>query len=359
MIFLLWLALQDLSSGDIDEREKAAQALLQGGAASVPKLLSLMDSTDAELHGRAEDILLKIGLTAVPPLEAARTEKASKLARRVVRAKAESLLLAPSSIIEWADPPAWEGMPGLEIGDGSGHGFTLRWVRFKPGKDGVEVLQLKLVLGRVPYETKWPPDRAPLEVRRGTMDPAEYAGLLRVVATLGAATLKERPSGRSVGSSADFWVSARVASAEKELLEASWAGYRSSGMEHAYAQPRAIVEFADERVQAAVKLEEATLTAGERAWISGKVVRDWSRIDREKSFWWWVRERYLILAGVAGDASLLPFLKERIGGDPRSRETYHAVNSATRLLGKDVRGTPVEEMDIEVVRPKLLQLLER
>ena len=55
------------------------------------------------------------------------------------------------------------------------------------------------------------------------------------------------------------------------------------------------------------------------------------------------------------DVMLAQIIRE---GDPRERTTYHAINAATRLLGKDVREKPVEEMDVESIRKKLLPLLD-
>lgn len=37
---------------------------------------------------------------------------------------------------------------------------------------------------------------------------------------------------------------------------------------------------------------------------------------------------------------------------------YHAINDATRLVRKDVREKPVEEMDIEKTRVRVLELIK-
>jgi hypothetical protein len=63
------------------------------------------------------------------------------------------------------------------------------------------------------------------------------------------------------------------------------------------------------------------------------------------------------MIGVAGNASALPILRDALGGDPKNRCVYYAINAVTRLTGKDVRTQPTEEMDVEVTRRKVLQLL--
>ena len=56
----------------------------------------------------------------------------------------------------------------LEIGEGNGHGGTLRWLRLKPGKDAVDVLSIQFDKGWRPYKSRWPPDRA--SAHRDTRD---------------------------------------------------------------------------------------------------------------------------------------------------------------------------------------------
>jgi len=60
--------------------------------------------------------------------------------------------------VKWGKPEAIAPDVVLEIGNGNGHGFSLSWLRFQPGKDGVEVLSIVYGGDRKPYESKWPPD---------------------------------------------------------------------------------------------------------------------------------------------------------------------------------------------------------
>lgn len=76
-------------------------------------------------------------------------------------------------------------------------------------------------------------------------------------------------------------------------------------------------------------------------------------------------QRYIELIGFVGDASVLPTLRVILEDDPRikvfdsrnDRCIYHAINAVTRLMKKDVREKPVEEMDLEKNRKKVLEML--
>jgi hypothetical protein len=79
-----------------------------------------------------------------------------------------------------------------------------------------------------------------------------------------------------------------------------------------------------------------------------------------------VRERYIETVGVVGDKAALPVLRDILATDPPKgkrrdasdgRCVYLAINAVTRLTKTDVRDKPVEEMDIEKTRRKVLDLL--
>jgi hypothetical protein len=257
--------------------------------------------------------------------------------------------------VAWGSPRTFDSGAELEIGDGSGHGFTLRWMRFRPGKDQVDVLRIKLDEGRESYKSKWPPDRAPVTIEHARMSSDDYAVLLRDVAVIDAAELKPVQRDSSTGSSQDFWVYARLTASQKILVDLNWAGYRGSDAEVEFAKPEAAVARAREAVKA-LDFKEHTLTEEERGWASMKFARDWKKF-KGLEFHWWVRERYIITIGVVGDASALPALKDAMEGDPKDRCVYYAINAVTRLTKKDVREKPIEEMDVEKTRNRILELL--
>jgi hypothetical protein len=266
--------------------------------------------------------------------------------------------------VTWGTPAAYGPDAELEIGDGNGHGGTLGWLRFLPGKDGVNVLSIQFDEGWHPFESKWPPDRAPVAVKRALLKPDAYVTLLRDLAVVDSAKLKPVERNEFTFSSNDFWVYARLTTSKKTLLELNWAGYEGSRAELEFAKPRAAVHLARGTVKG-LGFKEHALTDGERAWASAKFARDWKKFNG-LDFHWWVRERYIQTIGVVGDDAALPVLREILATEPsegKPREAsdgrcvYYAINAVTRLTKKDVRDKPVEEMDIEKTRQRVLDLI--
>src|SRR4051794_40621085 len=92
--------------------------------------------------------------------------------------RAKRHLKSDNYTVTWETAPTYDPGAVLEVGDGDGHGGTLGWLRFQPGKDEVEVLSIQLDLGWHQYKSKWPPDRAPVAVKRARLKPDTYAALL-------------------------------------------------------------------------------------------------------------------------------------------------------------------------------------
>lgn len=251
----------------------------------------------------------------------------------------------------------------VEIGDGSGHGFALNWLRFQPANGVVNVLAVRFAEEFKPYHSKWPPDTSSVVVKLAQMKPDNYAALLRQLSVVDALTVKPvkqdilRNGLTSSSSPNDFWVYACLTAPEKKkLIDMNWAGYAGSPAELQYAKPKAAVDLASQAVKGLV-FNEHLLTPEERSWASAKFSRDWKE-ELKGQFYWWVRERYTVMIGSVGDATVLPTLKEILGGDPKDRCVYYAINAITRLTKKDVRDRPVEEMDVKTTRQKVLELLD-
>jgi hypothetical protein len=257
--------------------------------------------------------------------------------------------------VTWGTPRTFDSTAELEIGDGAGHGFTLEWVRLRPGKECVDVLSWQFRDSRHPYRSKWPPDRAPVTVRHASMKLDGYAALLRDLAVVDAVTLHPIERDSVSFSTQDIWVSARLVAHDQTLLDLEWAGYWGSDDEVNYAKPEAAVRLAHEALKG-LDFKDHNLTDDERGWASAKFSRDWKRFKDADSYWW-VRERYIIMIGVVGNASALPTLRDVLQGDPKDRCVYHAINAVTRLTKKDVRPKPVEEMDVEKTRRRLFKIL--
>lgn len=274
-------------------------------------------------------------------------------------------------------PVAYNNAARLEVCSGGGHGFGLDWLLFEPKSDTVRVLSIKFNENCKHYYSKWPPDTPVVETRCGSMKPADYAALLKNIAEVEAVTitavkmrenpLRPLPVG-GWGSSADFWSYVLLQDKGKTLLDSDYAGYEGSHGQLAYAKPSAEVDITEEAISK-LDLKEHQLTDAERAWASAKFIRDLPKFQNGGH--WWVIERYIMLIGLIGDRSVLPKLREILSlYDPHERSdihldtkrivdnrcVYYAINAITRLLKKDVRGHPVENMDIEKTREQVLKL---
>ena len=81
--------------------------------------------------------------------------------------------------VTWGTAVACKPNADLEIGDGAGHGGPLRWMRFRPRQDAVEVLSIELGRGWREYESKCPLDNGSVSVKHAQMGRDAYAVLLR------------------------------------------------------------------------------------------------------------------------------------------------------------------------------------
>jgi len=269
--------------------------------------------------------------------------------------RVKKLFQSDNYTVSWATPPTYEIGAELEIGDGHGHGHNLGWMRFQPSNVGVDVLSIALTLGRTPYASKWPPDRAPVAITRARMQSDTYAALLRDLAVVQSAKLAPVIQDFDSFSTGDFWAFARLTTKNNTLIDHNWAGYPGNRREIEYAKPLVAVTLAHDAVKG-LDFMEYTLSEGERAWASAKFARDLNKFKDLKQHWW-VRERYIITIGVIGDAAAFPMLREILHGDPTDRDVYHAINAVTRLTKTDVRPKPVEEMDLKETQQKVLELI--
>jgi hypothetical protein len=262
--------------------------------------------------------------------------------------------------VTWASVPNFPSSAQLEVGYGNGHGGTLRWLKFQPREDGVQVLSIEFDEGWHPYESKWQPDLAPVTVKKGVMPDTTYASLLRQIAVVSSARLKPILRNSAEHTSSDFWVSTRLKSHDRLLLDSDWAGYWNSLEEFDFAKPNISVSLTREAVSK-IPLAEYSLNSEERRWMSTKFIEDWKRI-KDRDYYWWVSERLIIMIGPLGDNTVIPTLleiiNERPTGGPADRRIYYAINAITRISGKDVRQKPVEEMDLDTTRRKVLAVFK-
>ncbi|MEP7148052.1 MAG: hypothetical protein ABI857_04150 [Acidobacteriota bacterium] len=261
--------------------------------------------------------------------------------------------------VTWGNRPSYPADSELVIGYGSGHGGSLGWLRFRPIEGGVEVLSIELDPGWHPSKSKWSPDVVPVAVKRGPMAKQAYASLLHDLAIVKSGRLKAIQRNSVSMSSANFWVASRLVFRDRTLLNWNWAGYAGSFDEIEYAKPNAAVDLARAKI-AKLPLKEHSLSVEERRWASAKFIEDWNELSA-REFYWWVAERLIMLSGQTGDFTVLPKLREIMSGpltgSPSDRRVYYAINAITRITGKDVRPKPVEEMDLESTRRRVLDTL--
>jgi hypothetical protein len=352
--------IRELSSEDPAVRDAAVESILKAGVKAIPAVATLLDSEDPEVASRALGILKRFGLSAWPVFEASGSRKLKEVGRQIAGDVARGFLKEGGAFsVQWHDPPAWDRQAEVETGSGSGHGFTLSWNRFHPKGEDVEILSVTYSAGRKPYDSTWPPDDAPVTARKAGLNRGEYAAMLQVLATLEAATLNEKKTNHYGFSTGSFYAYIRVARPDQDLFREEYAGYPGTQKEPQYAKAQAAAAFVTDFLKS-VPLKDQPLGREDRAWVSERFARDWKRVIPHDKFYGWVQERLLILVGAAGDDSALPLLAEVIrDGDPKDRKTYYAINAATRLLGKDVRDKPLEEMDVLEVKRRILPLLER
>jgi hypothetical protein len=260
--------------------------------------------------------------------------------------------------VTWGKPHAVDSTAELEIGDGNGHGFTLGWLRFRPGRDGVEVLSVEF------NERVTAPEKPAVAVKLARMKPDAYSALLRDLATVDAAKLKPAEDVSNGGSFSDFWVHARITAGEKATLDVDWAGYDRARAEVENAKPRVAVDLAREAVKGLAFKDHAP-TDQERAWASEKFTRDWKKF-KSLEFHWWVRERYIQIIGVVGDRAALLTLqgiltnnppKDRLPDASEVRSVTYALTAVGRLTKADVWGPRGEDGDVDAARQKALGLL--
>jgi hypothetical protein len=267
--------------------------------------------------------------------------------------------------VTWGAPASVEPDGELEIGDGYGHAGVLRWLRFQPGQGWVDVLSIEFDEGVRPYNSKWPPDRPQVTVQQARMKRDVYAALLHDLGVVCAAELKpiERHFGGGLWlGSQDSWAYAHL-KAKKMVFRLDWAGYPGSLSAVESAKPQAAVELAHEATEG-LDFKDHALTQNDRAWASAKFARDWKHF-RGRKFYWWVRESHIALIGTVGDATALPTLRrilegrreDRLGDESDDRCIYYAINAVTRLTKRDVRDKPVESMDIETTRRRIIDVL--
>lgn len=198
---------EDLRDDRIDVRDHAERELQRAGARAIPHIVPLLDTQDPELRYRVESVLRSAGLDAVTTLE---RHGARDWAQRLVRHKAWSHLKRDCCRVELRDAPEWPAVAELEaVTDGHLH-RTVSAYRFRSTGGVVDVLRIER--GR---------DTC---IRRTQLRTEEFAGWLRVLATVHTARVTVEPEWQPRDSTRRRSVWVRIREDGRLLMERSYSG---------------------------------------------------------------------------------------------------------------------------------------
>ena len=180
LALLLLLQVQDLTSDDIDVRARAVDALVGAGTRSIPDLVPLLKSDHAELVGRAEAVLARLGSAALEDLAKLDLPAAVRLARKIGAGRATGYL----DDVRWLAAFDWSLEADLEVTR-----FTrdvLTCILFHPNGKDVDVLMLEVDADES------------IVFRRGSMRRVDYAALVGLLSKLASAELPPQRKFRSL-----------------------------------------------------------------------------------------------------------------------------------------------------------------
>ena len=293
-----------LDHANAEIRTKAADDLVSRGTAVVPKIVALYRSTSsANVRAGTESILIRIpfaSLVATRPEEPVHKAIQAHLLKDM-----ESHRTTAGCWLEKERQPTLDPLQvRIQRQSGSGHGQTLRIEDLAPdGKGGLKIRRIGLQ-----RTTPYRPDvkEEGVRVEEAQLNPEEAKVLVRLLAaatTMRGTCAVQKADRRSWSSSADFTMRVEIQTPGRPAWTAAYTGYPGSLGERVYVHGKIL----DGVLQAALAdrtWSDAKLGAQGvedlLQWISGS-------FEAEK---WWVKERYLAMAGLVGDESYLPFLRK-------------------------------------------------
>jgi len=141
------------------------------------------------------------------------------------------------------------------------------------------------------------------------------------------------------GTTADFVVVANVVEASEYPVRVSeeWAGYASSGEVGHYARADAATDILND----AFDRPKDAQTSPPPPALHAEFSRLFTSLPLDAQYWWWVRERMVLMAGTLGAPADLPQLKKYLSpksnfvGETRLRD--YALEALARRTGRDPR----------------------
>jgi hypothetical protein len=274
-----------------------------------------------------------------------------------------------------AIPSAAGGLAAIHgwLLSGSGHGFSLELVTVAGDANGLTLQRFafKDSLARPAKSTgtDYPESSGTVLLARARLPRGEAATLLGAWRSILAGTVEriEDPpepvianpdgtftiSGRShfVSSSSDYVISVHLAGAAGPLADQRFCGYADTDSSLATFSSLSLREALALAVPATAWEEVTTVDDGQRATFS-RVFLDHLPDLAAPHYWWWVRERALLLAARFGDRSLVPAILPMLaaptavaipaaGSDASLRRSrFQAATALAGITGTDLRFGP-------------------
>ncbi|HEV7669869.1 MAG TPA: hypothetical protein VGS22_15200 [Thermoanaerobaculia bacterium] len=141
------------------------------------------------------------------------------------------------------------------------------------------------------------------------------------------------------GTTADFVAVANVVEASEHPMRVSeeWAGYASSGEVGHYARADAATDILND----AFDRPKDAQTSPPPPALHAELSRLLTTLPLDAQYWWWVRERMVLMAATLGASADLPQLKKYLtpkGNDPSVLRTRdYALEALARRTGRDTR----------------------
>jgi hypothetical protein len=239
-------------------------------------------------------------------------------------------------VVDFGCDAAYGTARELVYESGSGHGGSLRILRFRWETDG------RVAIRRI--ESSHYFDRrvaiAEAETATARIDPVLAKARVAMLARPHVVRLEWKNGGIGMSfsfSSNDFHLLVRIADQENRVTERRFTGYESSADQESFLPLRLATKPLDELI-ASVQFVRAEVTDDDRAFFTARLLATLAGKPA-----WWIKERYVELAAVLGTKDAVPPLvaiAQQSGDASAERAREAALESITHITGWDPRVDP-------------------
>lgn len=236
-------------------------------------------------------------------------------------------------VVDWGCDEAYGPVREMVLEDGSGHGGSLRVVRFQWQTDG------RVTVRKIASSHYYQPGVTVEQAETSATQLAAIVATSRVALLARPHVVRLRTKGggsRSFGSSStnDFHLLLRLVDDEGRVTENRFSGYeRSSEQEHIV--PMRLATEPIRKLLEGLAFAPTAKTDEDRAFFTARLTRTLAT----KPFWW-VKERYVANAAVFGTVDAIPSLVALTGqkGEASADRTrVHALDALAAITGWDPR----------------------